>query len=103
MSYANGLLKRVKHISGAPVYWQVNSTDAWGHFQDESFGNGVKTVSYFDQASGLMSAREGGLGGGTELIHLIVDWDLNGNLKQRKTRAALQFFEPLFLVHARLG
>jgi RHS repeat-associated protein len=82
--YANGLLKRVKHISGAPVYWEAVSTDAWGHIQDESFGNGVDTFTDFDQASGLMKAREGGLGGGTGLIHSIVDWDLNGNLKQRQ-------------------
>ena len=61
--YANGLLKRVKHISGAPVYWQVNSTDAWGHIQDESFGNGVKTITYFDLAIGLMNACEGGSAG----------------------------------------
>jgi hypothetical protein len=31
-----------------------------------------------------MNYREGGLGGGTGLIHSLVDWDLNGNLKQRQ-------------------
>ncbi len=82
--YANGLLKRVKHISGTPVYWEAVSTDAWGHIQDESFGNGVDTFTAFDPASGLMSYREGGIGGGTGLIHALVDWDLNGNLKQRR-------------------
>jgi RHS repeat-associated protein len=82
--YANGLLKRVKHSSGTPVYWEAVSTDAWGHVQDESFGNDVDTFTDFDQASGLMKAREGGVGGGTGLIHSIVDWDLNGNLKQRQ-------------------
>jgi len=46
----------------------------------------VQTFTDFDQASGLMSARTGGLGGGTGLIHSQVDWDLNGNLKQRRAR-----------------
>jgi RHS repeat-associated protein len=82
--YANGLLKRVKHVSGAPVYWEAGSTDAWGHIQDENFGNGVATFTQFDQASGLMKYREGGLGGGTGLIHSIVDWDLNRNLSLRQ-------------------
>ena len=82
--YASGLLKRVKHISGAPVYWEAVSTDAWGHIQDEAFGNGVDTFTQFDQASGLMKYREGGVGGGTGLIHTQVDWDLNDNLIQRK-------------------
>jgi hypothetical protein len=30
-----------------------------------------------------VQASEGDLGGGTGLIHSQVDWDLNGNLKQR--------------------
>jgi hypothetical protein len=78
------LLKRIKHGSGAPVYWEAVSTDAWGHIQDENFGNGVATFTQFDQASGLMKYREGGLGGSIGLIHSMVDWDLNGNLKQRQ-------------------
>lgn len=41
------------------------STDAWGHIQDENFGNGVATFTAFDPASGLMSYGEGGLRGGS--------------------------------------
>lgn len=81
--YSNGLLKRVKNASSPTVFWEAVSTDAFGHYQLENFGNGVQTFTDFDQASGLMQSREGGLGGGTGLIHSQVDWDLNGNLKQR--------------------
>lgn len=81
--YSNGLLKRVKNTNSPTVFWEAVSTDAFGHYQLENFGNGVQTFSDFDQASGLMQSREGGLGGGSGLIHSQVDWDLNGNLKQR--------------------
>jgi len=81
--YANGLLKRVRQYGGGPVFWEAVSTDAWGHYQDESFGNGVQTFTDFDQASGLMESRYGEKGT-TVLIHSLVNWDLNGNLKQRQ-------------------
>lgn len=71
--------------------------DAFGHYQDDTFGNGVMTFTDFDQASGLMGAREGGVGGGTGLINAAVAWDLNGNLAQRQdlklTPAVTEVFE----------
>ncbi len=82
--YANGLLKRVKDANGTTVFWEAVSTDAWGHIQDENFGNGVRTVTDFDQASGLMQSREGGIGGGNALIQSLLDWDLNANFEQRQ-------------------
>ncbi|HOW94283.1 MAG TPA: hypothetical protein PLF91_07315, partial [Mycolicibacterium fallax] len=39
--YQNGQLKRVRDANGATVFWEAVSTDAWGHLQNESFGNGV--------------------------------------------------------------
>jgi RHS repeat-associated protein len=82
--YANGLLKRVQQYGGGTVFWEAVSTDAFGQIKDELFGNGVRTITDFDRASGLMTYREGGIGGGTGLIHSQVDWDLNGNLTQRQ-------------------
>jgi RHS repeat-associated protein len=84
--YANNLLKRVKQYQTTPTYWEANSTDAWGHYQDETFGNGIITITDFDQASGLMSSREGGVGGGAGRINSIVDWnaDLRGNFTERQ-------------------
>lgn len=82
--YSNNLLQKVRDFSGSTIFWQATSTDAWGHVQNETFGNGVVTYTDFDQARGLMSAREGGLGGGTGLINAEVGWDLNGNLTRRK-------------------
>jgi hypothetical protein len=55
----------VAQNGGATTCWTVNSADAWGHYQDELFGNGIVTISDFDQASGLMASREAGVGGGT--------------------------------------
>lgn len=67
------------------VFWTGNSTDAWGHYQDELFGNGVLTITDFDQASGFMASREAGVGGGTGLINSTTAWaDLRGNLTQRQ-------------------
>jgi RHS repeat-associated protein len=85
--YQNNLLKRVREVGGgATIYWEAASTDAWGHYQDETFGNGIITVTDFDQASGLMASREAGVGGGTGHINSIVDWhsDLRGNLSERQ-------------------
>lgn len=82
--YANGQLKRVRDANGSTVFWEAVSTDAFGHVQQELFGNGVSTFTAFDQASGLMSYRHGGVGGGTGLINSEVDWDLNGNLTKRR-------------------
>ena len=81
--YSNNLLQKVRDFNGSTIFWQATSTDAYGHIQDETFGNGILTFTDFDQASGLMAAREGGIGGGTGLINSAVDWDLNGNLWHR--------------------
>ena len=52
--YQSGQLLRVKDFNApATVFWQVNSTDAWGHVIDEMLGNGVQTVRGFDQVDGL--------------------------------------------------
>jgi RHS repeat-associated protein len=82
--YQSNLLRRVKQFGSGPTFWEVTSTDAYGHIQDETFGNGVITSTDFDQASGLMDSRQGGLGGGAGLINATTDWDLNGNLIQRQ-------------------
>ena len=84
--YQNNLLKRVKEYQGTTTYWEGNSTDAWGHYQDEQYGNGIVEISDFDQASGLMTSREAGVGGGTGRINSLVDWhtDLRGNVTQRQ-------------------
>jgi hypothetical protein len=82
--YAKQILKKVKDANSTTVFWEATSTDAWGHIQDETFGNGVKTFTDFDQANGWMEARQGGVGGGFGLINATVSWDKNGNLIQRK-------------------
>jgi RHS repeat-associated protein len=82
--YRSNILRRVRQFGSGPIFWEVTSTDAFGHLQHETFGNGVITATDFDQASGLMESRQGGLGGGTGLINATTDWDLTGNLIQRQ-------------------
>jgi RHS repeat-associated protein len=81
--YANNLLKKVKDQNGSTVFWEAISTDAWGHYQDESFGNGVDTFTNFDQATGLPVAREASLGS-TLLLDATLTWDKNGNVTKRQ-------------------
>ena len=70
--------------NSSAVFQEALSTDAFGHVQDETFGNGVQTFTDFDQASGRMEARQTGLGGGSGLINAATAWDLNGNLSTRQ-------------------
>jgi hypothetical protein len=65
-AYQNNRLRSVAQNGGTTTYWTGNSSDAFGHYQDELFGNGIVTISDFDQASGLMASREAGIGGGIE-------------------------------------
>jgi RHS repeat-associated protein len=82
--YTHNVLQRVRDANGTTVFWEATSTDAFGHVQDELFGNGVSTFLNFDQASGRMVGREGGLNSGNGLLNAILRWDENGNLTQRQ-------------------
>ena len=86
-AYDNNRLRSVSQVAGTQtVYWTGNSTDAFGHYQDEAFGNGIIEITDFDQASGLMTGREAGVSGGTGKINSLVDWhsDLRGNVSSRQ-------------------
>lgn len=84
-NYQNNLLASVADNVTSTVYWTGTSTDAWGHYQNETLGNGIATFTDFDQASGFMLARQGGVGGGTGRINSAIKWDdLRGNLTERK-------------------
>jgi RHS repeat-associated protein len=86
-AYQNNLLRSVTQVGGSlTAYWTGTSTDAFGHYQYETLGNGVIAFTDFDQASGLMTSREAGVGGGTGRINSLVDWhaDLRGNFTQRQ-------------------
>jgi len=85
LQYQSNLPRSISESGGPTIYWTGNSTDAWGHYQDEVFGNGAKTITDFDQASGFMLSREAGVGGGTGLINSGIEWDdLRGSLTERK-------------------
>jgi hypothetical protein len=84
--YQNGLLKRIRDggSGGTEVFWELTATDAAGRILNESLGNGVITYTEYDQAAGVMTLRQAGVGGGTGLIHATAQWDLNYNLTQRQ-------------------
>jgi RHS repeat-associated protein len=93
--YAHNVLKRVRDANAATVFWEATSTDAFGHVQDEVFGNGVSAFINFDQASGRMAGREAGPNGSASLVNVTLGWDENGNLRQRQdlNRAITEDFE----------
>ena len=85
--YAYGTLSKVKRFdSPSTEYWKLNTVDARGNPLDEDLGNGLKVVSGFDPLTGLMDYRQTGPGGGTSIQNLEYEWDLNGNLSQRKDK-----------------
>lgn len=81
--YQNNILKRVKEYQGTTTYWEAVTTDAWGHYEHETFGNGISVVAEFDQANGLMMRRYGGTGGASNRIDADLDWDPNDNFEKR--------------------
>ncbi|MGH8221387.1 MAG: RHS repeat-associated core domain-containing protein, partial [Woeseiaceae bacterium] len=85
-SHQRNILRTVgDYNTPTTVFWTGNSTDAFGHYQDELFGNGILAITDFDQASGLMASREAGVGGGTGRIDSGLTWgDLRGNVTERQ-------------------
>jgi hypothetical protein len=82
--YANNLLKRVKDVDTGTVYWEAVSSNAFGDYHDEIFGNNVRTFTAVDPATGWTVARTGGVGGGSGLINIELEWRADGNLNFRK-------------------
>ncbi len=82
--YANNLLKRVKEAGTGPVYWEAVSTNAFGDYHDEVFGNNVKVFRQFSPATGEMTARTGGVGSYSGLINVELAWNAVGNLDYRR-------------------
>lgn len=94
-TYQNNILKSVKDFNSSLVFWSALDTDAWGHYQNATFGNGVSVIKEYDQANGLMARRYGGTSGSNR-IDAILDWDLNSNFESRidnRIGAATEVFQ----------
>jgi len=94
-TYQNNILSSVKDFNNSLVFWSALDTDAWGHYQNATFGNGVSVIKEYDQASGLLSRRYGGTSGSNR-IDAILDWDLNSNFESRidnRIGAATEVFQ----------
>lgn len=80
--YAYGVVQRAKDDNGAgTVYWESVATNAFGQAVDEQFGNGLHTISSYDDVSGLLTGRT--TGSTSQIQNLTYQWDKVGNLTQR--------------------
>lgn len=92
--YANGQLVQVKDNQSGSPFWTMNNSSDSGLATDESFGNGMRTLTEVDPLTGLISARQSGTGAATaNLQNLSYQWDLNGNLTQRTDHRQSDIFE----------
>jgi RHS repeat-associated protein len=85
----SGALSSVSDTATSFVYWQVATggssvpVDAFGHILGYVDGNGVSTVSTYDQATGATLGIGTGIGSSTAIQQLAYSWDGFGNLKSR--------------------
>jgi RHS repeat-associated protein len=92
--YTNGYLSFLKNYTGGvagTTFWQLTSSvtnmDPWGHVVDETLGTttAVRIQSDFDDVTGWINSRTVGSGGSLNNIqNLAYQWDINGNLGERK-------------------
>jgi RHS repeat-associated protein len=84
--YSNGQLMQVKDANDGTVFWTLNAVDDAGRAIDENFGNGLHQITGYDSLTGTMVYRQSGsAGSATNLQNLSYQWDVNGNLKQRRS------------------
>ena len=80
---ARGYLASVSEEGGATVYWRADSVNAEGQVTRETLGNGVTTARAYDPETALIETIATDLAG-TVIQDLAYDFDLIGNLKQRR-------------------
>ncbi|MBS0422255.1 MAG: VCBS repeat-containing protein [Proteobacteria bacterium] len=92
--YTNGYVSSVANNTGGvagTTFWKMTSgatdMDSWGHVIDETLGTttAIRIQSAFDAVTGQLNSRltENGSNSGN-LGNLTFQWDVNGNLAQRK-------------------
>jgi RHS repeat-associated protein len=83
--YQYGQLYRVRDFNALTThFWTGNAANAWNQVTQESLGNGLVTNRSYDAVTGFLKSVQTGLSGGSGVQNLKYEWDLVGNLKQRK-------------------
>jgi hypothetical protein len=83
--YNYGVLSKTRDANGSTVFWQLNSSDAFGNAIDETLGNGVQVISSYDPSTGWIESRQSGAGGSTtNRQNLAYGWDVTGTLRRRE-------------------
>jgi len=83
--YQAGRLLRVKDFNApTTVFWQANAMDARGHVIDEQLGNGIQTISGYDQVTGLLDYLQSGPSANGTIQNLSYVWNAVGNLTYRQ-------------------
>ena len=86
--YDRQRLVEVADADTGASFWRLESADPRGHAAAELLGNGVQIASSYDPATGLLTQRTAGPGGGSSHQNLAFEWDAAGNLARRTERNA---------------
>ena len=93
--YQYGLAKSISDVSNSSacgtsngVLWQANAVNPRQQVTQEAFGNGVLAVRAMDGVTGLPSAVQAGVGGGTTVQNESYLFDALGNMTQRQDNNA---------------
>lgn len=90
----NPLPSQVGGVAGAGVnlpagslLWQALAYDAWGHIEQQIYGNSVVSKATFNETTGRESTATTGLGDDTSIVNYKYDWDSLNRLKGREDGA----------------
>lgn len=82
---SRGYVNRLSDATTSALYWQGDAQDALGNWTLTSTGNGVSSLSSYDQANGyiqtILSSASGGPIGDVQSLNFT--WDDAGNLSRR--------------------
>lgn len=103
-SNKSGLLQSVSdYYSPYTTFWEATSTDAFGQYQDITFGNGLETYRAFDSITGSIRGIETGPGGGTSRQQLSYLWNKSSYLTERQdinqTLTEEFFYDDLYRIY----
>lgn len=65
------------------LLWQALSYDAWGHIEQQIFGNNVVAKSTYDELTGRTDATTVGVGDSTSITNYKYEWDSLNRLRVR--------------------
>jgi RHS repeat-associated protein len=83
--YHYGQLYRVRDFNALTThFWTANAANPRNQLTQETLANGLVTNRSYDAVTGWLKSIQTGLSGGTGIQNLAYQWDLAGNLKERK-------------------